>query len=117
LTLPWALPLLLKARWLTVRPYYQRAASRRGPTIVAHLQLSDTAVVVFRESAPGIVPIDLDPAYLVLRDGRWLVLFKLTAFQRPYFKLTENESQQFEQLESWFDQQKPLFQTLLSNRN
>lgn len=102
----------------TVREYYERLAEhtkKTGPVqVVAHLMLGDTAVVVFREGGTGNSKIiDLDPAYLVRHDGEWLVLFKLTKFDRPYIELDEATLTNFKKLQAWFDEQKPRLQALL----
>jgi hypothetical protein len=102
-----------------VREYYQRLAEHTKTTgaaqVVAHLQLQDTAIVAFREGGPGEGKIvDLDPAFVVRRDGKWLVLFKLTRFDRPYIELDEATLSNFKKLQVWFDEQKPKFQALLN---
>jgi hypothetical protein len=102
-----------------VREYYQRLAEHAKKTataqVVAHLVLEDSAVVVFREAGPGKNKIiDLDPAYLVRRDGKWLVLFKLTKFDRQYLELGDATLTNFKKLQAWFDEQKPKLQTLLA---
>jgi hypothetical protein len=101
-----------------VRDYYRRLAEhtkKNGQAqVVAHLVVEDTAVVVFREGGPGKSTIvDLDPAYLVRRDGKWLVLFKFTKFDRPYLELDGAALTRFKKLEAWFDEQKPKLQALL----
>jgi hypothetical protein len=101
-----------------VREYYQRLADHTKKVgtaqVVAHLVLANTAVVVFREGGPGKSKIvDLDPAYLVRRDGKWFVLFKLTKFDRPFTELDEAALANFKKLQEWFDEQKPKLQALL----
>jgi len=101
-----------------VREYYQRMAEHTKkagtPQVAAHLQLEDAAVVVFREGGSGKGKIvDLDPAYLIRRDGKWLVLFKLTSFDRPYLELDERALANLKRLQEWFDAQKPKLQALL----
>lgn len=101
-----------------IREYYQRLAEHTkkngAAKVIAHLQLQDTAVVVFREGGPGKDRIiDLDPAFVVRRDGKWLVLFKLTKFDRPYLELDEAALPNFKKLQAWFDERKPRLQALL----
>ena len=82
--------------------------------MVAHVELEDTAVVVFREGGPDKSRIiDLDPAYLVRHNGKWLALFKLTKFNRPYIEHDEAAILKLTKLQSWFDEQKPKLQALL----
>lgn len=96
-----------------IREFYEHIASRPGlKTIISHLELCETAVVVFNDN-PNIVQLDLDPAYLVRRDGKWLVLFKLTQFDRPCIKLTDTEKDQFQRLAKWYEEQKPGLKKLL----
>ena len=83
--------------------------------IVAHLQLGETAVVIFREGGPSkTTTVDLDPAYLVRRDNKWYVIFTLTRFDRPYHKFDETTQAKFKKLEGWYDAQKPQLQRLLA---
>ena len=52
--------------------------------------------------------------HLVLRrDGKWLVLFKLTKFDRAYLELDNAALTNFKKLQAWFDEQKPKLQALL----
>jgi hypothetical protein len=96
--------------------YYQEMAEypkKAGtPQVVAHLQLEEAAVVVLRVGGIG-KKIDLDPAYLVRRDGKWLVLFKFTRFDRPYLELDQKALANLKKLKEWFDAQKPKLQALL----
>lgn len=103
-------------RKATVRPYYEKMAGRSEPSLVAHLQLPQTAVVVFVDKKVGPGPLDIDPAYLVRRDGKRLVLFKLTRFDREYFALSDKEKAEFQRLEAWFEQQQPALQKLLQEK-
>jgi len=100
----------------TVRAYSERAAGRPAPAIVSHLQLSKTAVVIFRENADDAVTVDLDPAYLVRRDGKWFVLYKLTRFDRPEVRISDEERAEFQRLAAWYEGQKADLQKLLRNR-
>jgi hypothetical protein len=98
-----------------VRAYSEKVAGRPAPAIVAHLQLPKTAVVVFLDKPLGTGPIDLDPAYLVRRDGRWLLLYRLTRFDREELELSDEERGEFQRLDAWFKTQKPMLQELLRN--
>jgi hypothetical protein len=99
-----------------VRAYSERAAGRPTPAIVSHLQLSKTAVVIFHENPNNNLTVDLDPAYLVRRDGKWFVLYKLTRFDRPESRISDEERVEFERLAAWYERQKPDLQSLLRNR-
>ena len=96
-----------------VRAYSERAAGRPAPAIVSHLQLSKTAVVIFRENPNDNLPLDLDPAYLVRRDGKWFVLYKLTRFDRPEFRISDEERAEFQRLAAWYEAQKTNLQEML----
>jgi hypothetical protein len=101
-----------------VREYYQRMVEltkKNGvPQVIAHLVLGDTAVVVVNDNGPGKA-FDLDPAYLVRRDGKWLVLFKLTRFDRPYFKFDDARLNNFKMLRAWYEEQEPRIRSLLGS--
>jgi sulfite reductase alpha subunit-like flavoprotein len=101
-----------EGRKATIRPYYQKMAGRSEPSLIAHHQLSRTAVVVIADKQAVGGPLDLDPAYLVHRDGKWLVLFKLTRFDRDYLPLSDEEKKEFQRLEVWYEQQKPVLRKL-----
>lgn len=101
-----------------VREYYLRISAfikRAGvPQIVAHLRLEETSVVIFREGGPGKErTIDLDPAYLVRQEGKWLVVFQLTEFDRPYHSFDDATMRDFAKLQEWYKSQKPVLKEVL----
>jgi hypothetical protein len=81
--------------------------------IVAHLQLEDVAIVIFEEVKKESPVIDLDPAYLIRRDGAWRVLFGLTKYEGRHFRFSEQTTQRFRQLEEWYGQQKSALRKML----
>ena len=92
-------------------------------TIVGHLELKDTALVIIREdpnpsrpeSNAGSTTIDLDPALLVRRGKEWRVLFGLTRYDDPRFIPDDTQKSQFRALSRWFKEQKPKLQAMLQD--
>ncbi len=104
----------------SVRKYYERIAEHfkttGTPEVVAHLQLKDTAIVVFREYGAGKRNvIDLDPAYLVRREAKRLVLFKVTRFDAPHVQLDESVLVNLNKLKEWLNAQKPALKAILAS--
>ena len=84
--------------------------------IVAHLQLDRVALVVFSESQPGALRIDLDPAYLIQRGENWRLLPEVTEYDSPAYGFDERTLASMRSLESWFDEQKPKVVELLKTQ-
>ncbi|MDZ4818137.1 MAG: hypothetical protein SGJ20_04095 [Planctomycetota bacterium] len=103
-----------------VKQTYEQMLSRATPVAktetVAHLQTDIAAVVVFREhKRTALARIDLDPMYMVKRDGKWLVLHKLTKYGTKNQDLTEAELASFEKLGAWLKEQKPKLVEILKD--
>ena len=86
-------------------------AKAAAPQVIGHLQLGDAAVVIFHEGGPNKTTID--PAFLVRRDNKWLVVFKLTRHDRPYHQFDETTQARLKKLGDWFDSQKPQLQRMI----
>jgi hypothetical protein len=98
-----------------MRPYLERLAGdlqagRRSFEVLESRADADVAVVIVRESTPGEDtsggPLDLDPAYLIVQQGRWKVLPKLARFDRGYFRISTDQRRRFEALAGWFEERK-----------
>ena len=48
----------------------------------------------------GEKPAVDDPAYIIKQGGEWKVLLKLTDWNRPHFKISEQQKKAFEQLQT-----------------
>ena len=70
------------------------------------------AVLEIRQSEPAAVgvvqerPRDIDPVYLIKRDGRFLVMPGISRYRGGIAKLTAEEEAEFRLLEEWFKEQK-----------
>jgi hypothetical protein len=54
----------------------------------------------------GEEPAADDPAYMIKQGDEWKVLLKLTNWNQPYFKITEEQKKAFEQLQTHISAQK-----------
>ena len=87
--------------------------SQHFRAIVAHLCLNDAAVVVFTDAKRDSASVDIDPAFCIRRDDKWLVLYKLTSFNRPELQLSEEESKSLQVLADWFAKSKPSIEKVM----
>ncbi len=103
---------------LRIREFYQvvsRHTNRLGrPEVIAHMRLDDAAVVVFREPQPEGGGFELNPAYIVRQDGRWLVTYKLTQFDEGFHEFDDETMDNFRTLRKWYDAQKKVIREMMS---
>ncbi len=78
-----------------------------GARVITQQRSARAAVVILQDLAPGKTGVDLDPAYLVLRQEQWKILFRLTRYKYPAFGFDEPLLEEFRGLEKWYREQKP----------
>jgi len=96
------------------RQFYQRELERIAtamadgyrPVLVASMQLDDCAAVVFEDDSPRRTRVDLDPAYFLRRNGRWMIMPEVARFDGQWDDLTTAQADNFEALQSWFKDSK-----------
>lgn len=64
----------------------------------------DFAVVIVKENLKrGNRAFDIDPLYLIRRDGQWKLLAELTEYNQPIHGLNATQLDEYKILEKWFE--------------
>jgi hypothetical protein len=89
-----------------LRERLKRLAERRTVPTVLDLRETDRAAVAVVVEASTPTRKDIDPIYLIQRQGRFLVMPGLSRYRGGIVELTDEEEGDFQALEAWYNEQK-----------
>lgn len=85
-----------------------------GFTVIEAKEIQDCAVVIIRDNQqPGVV--NLDPVYLIDRDGRWLISPSLSTWNQMGY-LSKAQYDRFKELKYWFEIRKAEYKVILGEK-